>query len=252
MNAKITIKGADVTTKMIKVWCSRQVDVSLLASNSAFALDLGVPRLRSFEQEPSGKKPGAATDPRRDRDAPLVARVVAGDIDAAGDLVSRHADRIFAIGFRMLGNAEAAEDLTQDVFLKIWKNAGKWEPGRALFSTWLHRVTVNMCYDRLRKKREITVDDIGEIIDRRGGEEASAHKTLEGRATGDRIRRLISQLPERQSAAITLCHFEGFSNTQTAEILETTVEAVESLLARGRRKLKVSLRDEYRELIGGN
>ena len=79
---------------------------------------------------------------------------------AAAELIARHSDRIFAIGYRMLGDQLSAEDLTQEVFFKVWKHAGKWEPGRALFSTWLHRVTVNLCYDHLRKRREVKLNDL--------------------------------------------------------------------------------------------
>lgn len=185
-----------------------------------------------------------------DPDGALVAAVASGDMSAAAQLVARHSDRIYAIGFRMLGDRQLAEDLTQEVFFKVWKNAAKWEPGRALFSTWLHRVCVNLCYDHLRKRREVKLEDLPQEHRDTHDPGPDAHDALEAKLMGARVRDAMAALPERQRAAIALCHFEGFTNTETADILETTVEAVESLLTRGRRKLKELLQSERREIIG--
>lgn len=207
--------------------------------------------MRSFADENAGKISRARPSAQPDPDAALILAAGQGDMEAVGKLLSRHADRIFAIGYRLLGSAEAAEDLTQDVFFKIWKNAGNWQPGRARFSTWLHRVALNLCYDRLRKRRESSVEDMPES-QREVGTTEDAASALESKVTRTRVHEAIAQLPERQASAILLCHFEGYSNGEAADILETTIEAIESLLARGRRRLKEILIDEKDEHIGGN
>jgi len=207
--------------------------------------------LRSFKEEPTGDRRRMAHAVQSDPDAALILAAGKGDMEAVGKLLSRHADRIFAIGYRMLGSAEAAEDLTQDVFFKIWKNAANWEPGRARFSTWLHRVALNLCYDRLRKRGESSVEELPEGK-REAADTEDAATALERKVTRTKVREAVAKLPERQGAAIVLCHFEGYSNGEAADILETTIEAVESLLSRGRRRLKELLIDEKDEHFGGN
>lgn len=207
--------------------------------------------MRSLDFEPGKTEHPAAKPDLVDPDAALVEAVAAGDMTAAASLVARHSDRIYAIGYRMLGDEPSAEDLTQEVFFKIWKNAAKWQPGRALFSTWLHRVAVNLCYDQLRKRREVKLGDLPDGVQNNPDPGPGAEDILEARAMSRTIEQALLSLPERQRAAIALCHFEGFTNGETADILETTVEAVESLLTRGRRKLRELLENERQELIGG-
>lgn len=207
--------------------------------------------MRSLDVEPGENESSVVRSRPVDCDAALVLAVAGGDMTAAGELIARHSDRIFAIGFRMLGDQSLAEDLTQEVFFKVWENAGKWQPGRALFSTWLHRVTINLCYDHLRRRREVRLEDLPGSLQDRPDPGPGADEILAEKAMSTRVTAAILSLPERQRAAITLCHIEGFTNIETADILETTVEAVESLLTRGRRKLRELLQDEQHELSGG-
>lgn len=203
--------------------------------------------MRSFDSHAETTTSRGPAEPVSDPDAALVSAAGNGDMSAAAELLTRHADKIYALGYRMLGNAEAAEDLTQDVFFKIWKNATDWQPGRARFSTWLYRVAINLCYDRLRKRRESSVEDLPEVMRDQASDE-TAEYVLERQLTRDRVQEAIASLPERQAAAIMLCHFHGYTNKEAAQIMDTSDEAVESLLARGRRKLKELLKDER---IGG-
>ena len=85
-------------------------------------------------------------------DDELVARVANGDETACRLLVDRHLSRVIAVARRMLGNQSDAEEVAQEVFLRVWTHADRWEPGRAQFSTWLHRVATNLCLDRLRRR----------------------------------------------------------------------------------------------------
>lgn len=182
-----------------------------------------------------------------DPDGDLVARIAAGDVRAAEELLRRHAGKIASLARRMLNDAAEAEDVTQDVFLRVWRAAPRWRPGEAKFETWMHRVALNLCYDRLRRRREIANADAGA-----GAPDLSASPMQawldEQRAA--RVRAAIAALPERQRAALVLCHFEDVSNADAAAAMQISVEALESLLARGRRALKLSLADLAPDLLG--
>ena len=133
----------------------------------------------------------------------------------------------------MLGDPVEAEDVTQEAFLRAWKALPDWQP-RARFSTWLHRVALNLCYDRLRKRREMTVGTLPEQVD----PSLSPFELLARNRRIKALERAIAKLPPRQNAALTLCAIQGHSQVQAAEIMEVSVEALESLLARGRRQLR--------------
>jgi RNA polymerase sigma-70 factor (ECF subfamily) len=147
----------------------------------------------------------------------------------------------------MLGNEADAEDVTQELFLRIWQYAARWQPGRARFETWMHRVTLNLCYDRLRRRREIVVDKFPELPDPALSVVERQHRE----ETARRVQAELGKLPDRQRAAIVLCHHEGLSNIEAAQVLQVSVEALESLLARGRRALKAALAADANELLAG-
>lgn len=182
-----------------------------------------------------------------DPDAELVARIAAGDVEATRCFVARHLNRLHGLAFRLLGNRADAEEVVQEVFLRVWEHAGRWQTGRARFDTWMYRVTVNLCYDRLRRRREVLTDAPPEQADSAPDAAAMIHSSQ----VAARVRDALNRLPERQRTAITLCHHQELSNIRAAEILEVSVEAVESLLSRGRRKLRALMKDEARELMEG-
>ena len=190
-----------------------------------------------YAGQTSVRNPMVALAETGETDDVLLVRFAAGDQSAARKLAERHTGRVLAVATRMLNNPTEAEDVAQEALLRAWKNAADWRPGEAKFSTWLHKVAVNLCYDRLRKRRTKPLEDAPEPVDDR----ASAQATMEA---GDRVAILqaaMMELPERQRAAIQLSHYEEKSNPETAEILEISVEAVESLLSRGRRALRKAL-----------
>lgn len=129
--------------------------------------------------------------------------------------------------------------------LRLWKIADEWRAGDAKVSTWLYRVASNLCTDRLRKKRGVGLDDAPEIED----ETPSVEANMISRDRGKALRGAMDKLPERQKLAITLRHFEELSNPEIASILETSVEAVESLLSRARRALAADL-SKHRSALG--
>ena len=93
-----------------------------------------------------------------DPDEELLARVAQGDPAAVRALTARKLPRVLALAGRMLGEATEAEDVAQEAMIRAWRQAPIWTPGVARFDTWLHRVTLNLCYDRLRRRREIPTE----------------------------------------------------------------------------------------------
>ena len=187
-----------------------------------------------------------AIGPAEDPDLDLVRRAGAGDGPACAALVDRHLARVTALAGRMLGNRADAEDVAQEVFLRVWQQAAKWRAGEARFSTWLHRVTLNLCHDRLRRRREVALDAAGDPPS--GAPPPGAD--LQRRAVAARVQAALAQLPERQRDAILLCHYQELGNIEAAEVLDISVEALESLLSRGRKRLRELLTKEASDLMG--
>ena len=183
--------------------------------------------------------------PAPEADEDLMDAIAGGDARAFAVLLERHTQKVRAIGWRMLGSAAAADDIAQDVFLRIWKNPRGFDRKKGRFSTWLHRVAANACIDQLRRKSPEPLDDkmAETLVSAAPDPEEEAIRA--GRAR--RVRAAIGKLPERQRLAITLAHDMGHTNIEIAQVMETSVEAVESLLGRARRKLKELLAGEMRE-----
>lgn len=174
-----------------------------------------------------------------DPDEDLIRRVGQGDLAASQVLVERKLPRILALAKRMLNDPAEAEDVAQEAMLKAWKQASKWKPGQARFDTWLHRVALNLCYDRLRRRREIPTETPPDRPDEGPGPD----RGLMALDVGRRVDAALALLPERQREAVVLCHYQELSNIDAAALMETSVEALESLLSRGRRALREALAD---------
>ncbi len=181
----------------------------------------------------------SAADMQERADEALLADFAAGDHSAARGLMLRLAPRVMALAARMLRDPAEAEDVTQEAMMRLWKIAPDWRDGEAQVSTWLHRVTSNLCIDRLRKRKRNGpgLDDIAEPED--GAPSAVARLIAGDRASA--LKRALDALPDRQRVAITMRHFQDHSNPEIAAALDVTVEAVESLLSRGRKSLARAL-----------
>ncbi len=178
-------------------------------------------------------------------EASLVARVGAEDAAAFAILIDLHLGPILNFANRILSDLSEAEDISQETFLRLWKNAERWRPDAKL-TTWLHRVAYNLCMDRLRKTRPAQLDEVPEQID--GGDSPST--TLIKGQTAEIVAVAVDDLPARQRTAITLVHFQELTNIEAAAIMDVSVDALESLLARGRRKLRGELEGKRALLVG--
>jgi RNA polymerase sigma-70 factor (ECF subfamily) len=171
-----------------------------------------------------------------DSDEVLMARVARGDEPAYRVLTRRHLPAMLGLARRILGNAADAEDVAQEAMLRVWTHAPRWQP-LAAFRTWLTRVVVNLCLDRKRRRPWVAIDPAGEIVDPTPGVTEQAEQNERQRL----LAAAIAELPGRQRSAIVLTYSEGMSNTQVAEILDTSVSAVETLLMRGKQNLRARL-----------
>jgi RNA polymerase sigma-70 factor (ECF subfamily) len=169
-------------------------------------------------------------------DLALMARVARGDEPAYRILTRRHLPAMLGLARRILGNAADAEDVVQEAMLRVWTHAPRWQP-LAAFRTWLTRVVVNLCLDRKRRKPWVALEAAGEIVDPTPGVTEQAEHDEREQQLAD----AIAELPARQRSAIVLTYSEGMSNAQVAEILDTSVSAVETLLVRGKQNLRARL-----------
>ena len=182
---------------------------------------------------------------RADDDA-LVVRAGKGDHEAFRELVERHGARIVGFAGRLLGDRVAAEDVAQDTFLRLWAGAARWRPTGVGLGPWLHRVALNLCRDRRARAREQPLDAAPEPVDPAPSAAGLVHR----REVGAAVQRALAELPESQRVAIALCHFQGLRNVEAAEVMDVSIEALESLLARGRRTLREQLRAVASALLG--
>ena len=174
---------------------------------------------------------------RADPDEELIARIARERPGAANEFVSLKLARILALARRMLTEPMEAEDVAQEVFLRVWRQAPVWRPGPARFDTWMHRVTLNLCYDRLRRRREQPYAEPPDTPD----PGPAPDRGLEASDVGRAVEAAMAKLPHRQREAIVLCHYQELGNIEAAELMGISVEAIESLLSRARRNLRAAL-----------
>lgn len=165
-----------------------------------------------------------------------------GDPEAARVLTARLAPRAFGLAHRMLGDMTEAEDIAQEAMLRLWQQAPKWQQdGPAQPATWLLRVVRNLCIDRLRRMPSRGMTQGSDTLDSLPSQHPSAEAVLVSRDRARALQEVLARLPERQRDAIVLRHIEGLGNSEVAEIMDISIEAVESLLARGKRALVAHL-----------
>jgi RNA polymerase sigma-70 factor, ECF subfamily len=168
-------------------------------------------------------------------DQELLALIQDGSHSAFGVLVRRHTDRFYRLAYRYVQNKEAAEDVVQDAFLKLWEDPRKWQPDRnARFTTWFYRIVVNLCLDWQKKKRPEPLEDDVPLVDEKATLDAAAIQNEQQKL----LEKEIAALPDRQRTALNLCFAEGLSNQEAAEVMGLNLKALQSLIMRAKATLK--------------
>lgn len=188
---------------------------------------------------PQAQSPQTQNRPLRNRrppadDAALMRHVAQGCDTSFAILVERHAAALYRVAARMLGDAHEAQDVVQDCFARLWQHAPRWSPTGAGLVGWLHRVTMNLCFDRKRRLRVVVTDDLPETVDT----VPLADRVIETRQARAEVAHALADLPERYRAALVLCYYEDLSNALAAQVLDLNIKAMESLLFRARRQMR--------------
>ena len=177
-------------------------------------------------------------------DEALLVLYANGDPGAARALTLRLTPRVLGFAARMLSDRTEAEDVTQEAMLRLWRMAPDWQQGEARVATWLYRVASNLCLDRLRRSRPRGLDEVAEPEDATPG--VVARLIAADRALA--LDEALAALPDRQRQAVVLRHIEGLANPEIAAVMDIGVEAVESLVARGKKGLAALLSGRRAEL----
>ncbi len=192
---------------------------------------------------------GDDLDEGRRRDVALLEAHVDGDTTAFGELFGRHRDRLWAVALRTTGNPEDAADALQDAMISAFRRAGSFR-GDAAVTTWLHRIVVNACLDRLRRAKVRAADPLPDDLEEQAARgKVTAEGDLDGHPearalAGDLRRRVLAaldELPPDQKAALVLVDMEGYPVLEAGAILDVPVGTIKSRCARGRARLAVLL-----------
>lgn len=179
-----------------------------------------------------------------DPDAELLARVGRSEPQAVREMIARKLPRLLSLAQRLLGRREEAQEVAQETFVRVWKQAAHWKRGHARFDTWLHRVALNLCYDRLRGRRdEEPYDELHESVDLAPGPD----EKLQAVQRSERVAAAMAALPLRQREALVLQYYQELSNAEAAALMDISIEALESLLSRARRNLRAQLMGNGKE-----
>lgn len=178
-------------------------------------------------------------------DDALVERIADGDERAWQELTRRHLGAIVGYAWHMLRDRAEAEDVAQELMVRLMRKAETWEPGGAQVKTWLFRVAINLCIDRQRARRTTSL----ELVDDQADPSSSGARIARDQALRQAVGNAVDALPARQKEALTLVHYQGFSQRETAAALDISVEAVEFLSSRARRTLKKTLRGQADDLL---
>ncbi len=170
----------------------------------------------------------------KELDPQAVKKMLAGNADAFHQVLDFHMETVSRYVQRMTYNRADTEDIVQETFLRLWSTRHRYDPAKAKLTTWIHKIAHNLCVDSLRvSKPELRII-----------EEPATNgpdSDYDQRSQSQIVAQALSQLPERQRSAVVMCHYQGLSNREAAEIIDVSIDALESLLSRGRKQLKKTL-----------
>lgn len=182
-------------------------------------------------------------------DMALVRAAQKGDMGAFEELVARHRDKIYARAYSMMRNEEEAIDLSQEAWVKGWQRLVQFQ-GDSSFTTWMTRITINLCLDQLRRKKRQRTESIEEMDEESGGVErqmpvvtVNPTERLERAELRVRIDQALSQLSEAHRTVLVLCEFEQLEYKAIAKSMNCSIGTVMSRLFYARRKMAVLLQD---------
>ena len=196
----------------------------------------------SMSQTPSPPEPDSAA-----QDLAWMAQVKLGDTDALRSLIEAHQHRIIGTVAKMLGDDSDAEDIAQQVFIRVWKSAARYEP-TAKFTTWLFKITRNLVFNELRRRKRHPTQSLDAVNSDDRPMQAPDHtvKAPDTALLDDEmqaaIQRAIDELPETQRMAVILRRYEDVSYEEIGEVLDLSVPAVKSVLFRARTELREKLK----------
>lgn len=166
-------------------------------------------------------------------DNELMLRFKEGDLSAFEELVKKYEKPVLNLIYRFLGNRNDTEDLTQEVFLRVYRARETWQP-KAKFSTWLYRITANLCFNWRRKKTLLSLEDLSSLPSVTDANSENVELKKE-------IQKALLSLPKNQRLALIFCHYENKSYQEISELLGCSVSSVKSLIFRARQNLKQKL-----------
>jgi RNA polymerase sigma-70 factor, ECF subfamily len=174
-----------------------------------------------------------------DSDEALMRCIANSDPLAFRALLERHTRRMLSLARNTVAATGVAEEIVQEAFVRVWQHAGSFDARRSLFTTWMHRIVINLCLDHVRRPQHASSDDLDEVAD----DAPDALGEMLGRERRAAVQAAMRALPVRQRAALVLFHFQGASLREAAAAMELSEKAFESLLTRARAALRNALHD---------
>ena len=195
---------------------------------------------RGAEPIPDTAMPSEAAQSPGETQQPLDAAAVGWEPPSWDDIVRTHSQRVYRLAYRLTGNQHDAEDLTQEVFIRVFRSLSSYQPGT--FEGWLHRITTNLFLDMVRRRARIRFDSLGEDADDRlPGREPSPERIFVDSHMDADIEAALAALAPEFRAAVVLCDIEGLSYEEIAATLDVKLGTVRSRIHRGRSQLRAAL-----------
>jgi len=159
-----------------------------------------------------------------------------GTMPSWDELVRQHADRVYRLAYRLSGNQQDAEDLTQDTFIRVFRSVQNYQPGT--FEGWLHRITTNLFLDMVRRRSRVRMEALPEDYDRVPAEDPNPEQIYHDSRLGPDLQAALDSLPPEFRAAVVLCDIEGLSYEEIGATLDVKLGTVRSRIHRGRQALR--------------